>query len=77
MPDQRKPPYHIGEQYPVALLPPVVATLGELQARLNQYVERLHLSDADRTRLAAARDAVSEARSRVDHLLREVAGEDR
>ena len=69
MADKIRPPYHIGEQSAAALLPPIVATLGELDARLTQYVERLHLSDHDRARLAEAEQVVARARASVDSIL--------
>lgn len=72
MVDKRRPRFHIGEQHAAALLPPVAATLNELHQRLDQYVERLHLSDADSSAVAAARDAVAAAQQRVDRLLRDV-----
>lgn len=69
MVDRRRPRYHIGDQEVSALLPPIVAALGEIEARLSQYADRLHMSDADRSRVAAARDAVGDARTRVDRIL--------
>lgn len=72
MVDKRRPRYHIGEQHAAALLPPVAVSLSELHLRLDQYVERLHLSDEDRSSVAAARDVVAAAQQRVDHILREV-----
>lgn len=65
-----RPPYHIGEQHAAALLPPISATLSELEARLEQYVERLHLSDADRTKVSEARDAVAQAKAKLDQIMK-------
>ena len=70
MPGQTAPPYHIGDQYARALLPPIALELQELEARLDQYVHRLHLSDADRGQLSEAHDAVAQARARLDQLSR-------
>ncbi len=69
MPGKALPPYHIGEQHPVALLPPVADTLAELEERLIQYDDRLRLSDADRRQLEQARDVISDARGRLQAVL--------
>jgi hypothetical protein len=69
MPDKTAPFYHIGDQYASALLPPIALELHALEARLDQYISRLHLSEGDRAQLTEARDAVIEARAQIDQLL--------
>ena len=58
-------PYHLGPQSAFALLPPVTTSLGELEARLTQYVERIPMPDADREALERALGIVAECRRRV------------
>ncbi len=62
-------PYHLSSQSAVALLRPVEATLAELEARLNQYVERIPMSDSDREKVATARKIVAEDRARIAEIV--------
>lgn len=68
-------PLHAYNQKARALLPPVAATLAELEARLDRYAKRLRLDDADRQLVAAAEEAVAQARARVADLARQAADE--
>lgn len=58
-------PYHLGEQHAGGLLSPIEASLGQLCARLNQYVQRIPMSEADRARVAVVEGIVREAYERV------------
>jgi hypothetical protein len=69
VPGKALPPYHIGEQYADALLRPVGDTLAELDARLDQYVDRLRLAEIDRQRLEAAQAILADARERLSAVL--------
>lgn len=63
-------PYHIADQHAAALLGPVTASLAALEARLAQYAERLHMSEADRLSVAEAYSIVAQAREKVAELTR-------
>jgi uncharacterized coiled-coil protein SlyX len=65
VPNPKLSPYHIGEQRGIALLGPVEATLAELEARLAHFVDRINLSDADRSAVAEARSVVGQAHARL------------
>jgi hypothetical protein len=69
MTDEVNVPYHIADQRATALLPPIATTLGELEARLDQYVRRIRMPDADRALVAQARAAIGEARSRLEQIV--------
>jgi hypothetical protein len=74
MPGKPLPPYHIGDQHAVALLPPIGDSLGELEERLTQYADRLRLSDADRKRVRVALEIVAEARRQLSDVIATVPG---
>lgn len=61
-------PYHLSPHTAPVLLGPVGANLAELEARLVRYVERVHMSDADRAVVAEALGIVADARERVAKL---------
>lgn len=63
-------PYHLADQHAAALLGPVTASLAELEARLAQYAERLHMSEADRLSVAEAYSIVAQAHEKVATLTR-------
>jgi hypothetical protein len=63
------PTFHIERQFAASLLGPIDNSLEELIARLEQYRERLPLSDDDRAAIAAAADAVRVASTSVQVLL--------
>ncbi len=65
------PPYHLGQQYAAALLQPVAANLGDLEARLAQFSARMPLSEPDRAAIAEAHGVVAQARARVAALAAE------
>src|SRR5262249_61314931 len=69
MTDKANVPYHIADQRAVALLPPVATELAALESRLAQYVTRINMPDADRALVAQARDALTDARSRLTQIL--------
>ncbi len=62
------PRFHLGQQYALALLGPISSALGELEARLTQYVERMPMSDDDRAATFQAQSAVAQARAQVERL---------
>jgi hypothetical protein len=66
----RKPDqYHLNPQQAGALLGPACATLRELEARLQHYVDRLPLEAADDAEaLRAAHGALATARGEVERL---------
>jgi hypothetical protein len=59
--DLPRTPYHIGPQSAPVLLGPVILGLAELEARLDQYHERLHMPDRDRALIGRARDVLTGA----------------
>lgn len=64
-------PYHLSPHTAPALLGPIGANLGEIEARLARYAERLHMSDADRAVVTEALGIVADARERVAKLIAE------
>ncbi len=62
------PRFHLGQQYAPALLGPISSALGELEARLTQYVESIPMSDDDRVATFQAQSAVAQARAQVERL---------
>jgi hypothetical protein len=66
--DLPRTPYHIGPQSAAALLGPIVLGVAELEARLGQYHERLHMPDQDRATIGQARDVLAGALSRLREL---------
>jgi hypothetical protein len=58
-------PYHLGEQYAAALLPPIAASLEVLAEQLTQYVTRIPMSDSDRQSVAHVESIVRDAREQV------------
>jgi hypothetical protein len=64
------PPYHTNNQTAYALLLPIQASVRELEARTQHYLERLRLaSDADRAALASANQALASAARTLDQLI--------
>ena len=55
-------PYHIGEQNAAALLAPIALDLERIEARLAHFVERLRMPEAEREKVARARDVLARAR---------------
>ncbi len=68
MPKELSSPYHLSPQSAPVLLAPIGGTLGELEARLTQYVERVPMPDVDRETVARALDAVAQARAKIVEL---------
>ena len=63
------PRYHIGGQTASALLQPVQASLRQLEARTQHYLDRLELqSDSDRAALIAATTALAAARRELERV---------
>ena len=60
------PKYHLREQRADALLAPVVATLRELEHRVDHYLDRLHIEPGDEEALRAALQALAAARAEVE-----------
>lgn len=49
-----EPLYHTGDQYALALLPPIARALRVLAERVDQYATRLRMPDGDRERIEMA-----------------------
>lgn len=65
MPKELSSPYHLSPQSAPVLLAPIGGTLGDLEARLTQYAERVPMPDADRETVSRAIEIVSQARARI------------
>jgi len=61
--------YHLAEQQAAALLRPIADTVRDLERRAGHYADRLHLSDADRATLLAARRVLADAHAELARLL--------
>jgi hypothetical protein len=61
--------YHVREQSARALLPPIAASLRELERRTRHYAQRLNLDPGADEALRAAGDALEKARIEVERLL--------
>ena len=68
MPKELSSPYHLSPQSALVLLAPIGGTLGDLEARLAQYVGRVPMPDADRETLSRALEIVTQARSEIAEL---------
>jgi hypothetical protein len=60
--------YHIREQEAYALLGPIVASLRELEQRTEHYANRLNMEPRELETVAAAQQAIAEARANVQRL---------
>ncbi len=60
--------YHLDQQYAAALLRPVVATLAELERRLEHYRFRVRIAPEDRAAIEAAGRALTEARRELEQI---------
>ncbi|MGI8855661.1 MAG: hypothetical protein ACR2JW_07920 [Thermomicrobiales bacterium] len=65
------PKYHIGAQQADALLAPVDATLGELEHRVQHYLDRLALGTPDADALRKAHAVLAAASRDIARLLDE------
>ena len=76
-PSQPHPParLHFREQEASVLLDPIRIELRQLQSRLDHYLDRLILSDDNTVALSQARDAIAEARVRIETLQTEARAE--
>ncbi|MGH2459945.1 MAG: hypothetical protein ACRDIY_13895 [Chloroflexota bacterium] len=68
MPKELSSPYHLSPHSAPVLLTPIGGALGELEARLTQYVDRIPMPDADRETVSQALSIVSQARRRIVEL---------
>ncbi len=60
--------YHLDQQYAAALLRPVVATLAELERRLEHYRLRVRVAPEDRAAIEAAGRALADARRELEQI---------
>jgi hypothetical protein len=65
--------YHLSEHAAPVLLDPMCATLRELERRAQHYTERLNLAAGAGETLAAAHQALSQARRELERLQAESA----
>jgi hypothetical protein len=62
-------PYHLQEHGAYALLRPVQSTLGEIELRLGQYVDRVKMTDETRATVRKASAAIAAAKAELDRLV--------
>lgn len=67
-----QPLYHTGDQYAVALLPPIVRSLGVLAERADHYATRLRMPDGDRELIEMAYRILQIAQQDLANLLADV-----
>jgi hypothetical protein len=65
------PKYHLSEQQAGALLTPVDATLGELERRVQHYLDRVALGTQDLDALQKAHAVLANASREITQLLDE------
>lgn len=68
MPKELSSPYHLSPHSAPVLLTPIGGALGDLEARLTQYVDRVPMPDPDRETVSQALTIIAQARLKIAEL---------